>query len=59
MSNAGSMPLPSQHQLRDELETMGRGDVLGPPGGESEELAERTGGDRYLVGVWARIRSAG
>jgi len=58
MSNATSTPLPSQHQLRAELETMVLGDLLGPAGGESEELTERTVRDRYLVGVLAPSRSA-
>jgi len=29
------------------------GDLLGPAGGESEELTERTVRDRYIVGVLA------
>lgn len=49
---------PSQHQLRTELESMVLGDLLGPAGGESEELTERTVRDRYLVGVLAPSRSA-
>jgi hypothetical protein len=51
-------PTPSQHELRAELETMVLGDLLGPAGGESEELTERTVRDRYLVGVLAPSRSA-
>jgi len=35
------------------------GDLLGPAGGEGEELTERTVRDRYLVGVLAPSRSAG
>jgi hypothetical protein len=35
------------------------GDLLGPAGGEGEELTERTVRDRYLVGVMAPSRSAG
>jgi hypothetical protein len=50
---------PSQYQLRAELETMVLGDLLGPAGGESEELTERTVRDRYLVGVLAPSRSSG
>jgi hypothetical protein len=48
-------PIPSQYQLRAELESA----VLGllPAGGESEELAERTVRDRYLVGVLAPSRA--
>lgn len=59
MSIATSTPTPSQHQLRVELEAMVLGDLLGPAGGESEELTERTVRDRYLVGVLAPSRSAG
>ena len=49
---------PSQHQLRAELEHMVLGDLLGPAGGENEELTERTVRDRYLVGVFAPSRGA-
>jgi hypothetical protein len=52
------MPVPSQHRLRAELEAMVLGDLLGPAGGEGEELTERTVRDRYLVGVLAPSRSA-
>ena len=58
MSNVTTTPMPSQHQLRAELEAMVLGDLLGPAGGESEELTERTVRDRYLVGVLAPSRSA-
>ena len=50
---------PSQHQLRAELEAMVLGDLLGPAGGEAEELTERTVRDRYLVGILAPSRSSG
>jgi len=50
--------IPSQHRLRAELEAMVLGDLLGPAGGEAEELTERTVRDRYLVGVLAPSRSA-
>jgi hypothetical protein len=50
--------VPSQYKLRAELESMVLGDLLGPAGGESEELTERTVRDRYLVGVLAPSRSA-
>lgn len=52
-------PIPSQYQLRAELEKMVLGDLLGPAGGESEELTERTVRDRYLVGVLAPSRPIG
>ena len=58
MSNTIKTPMPSQHQLRAELEAMVLGDLLGPAGGEGEELTERTVRDRYLVGVLAPSRSA-
>lgn len=48
--------IPSQHQIRAELEAMVLGDLLGPAGGEDEELTERTVRDRYLVGVLAPSR---
>jgi hypothetical protein len=54
-----TMPQISQYQLRAQLETMVLGDLLGPAGGESEELTERTVRDRYLVGVMAPSRSIG
>ena len=58
MSEAVTGSLPSLHRLRAELEAMVRGDLLGPAGGENEELTERTVRDRYLVGVLAPSRSA-
>jgi hypothetical protein len=51
--------IPSQHQLRAELEAMVVGDLLGPAGGDAEELTERTVRDRYLVGVLAPSRRGG
>lgn len=48
----------TQHQIRAELESMVIGDLLGPAGGENEELIERTVRDRYLVGVLAPSRQA-
>lgn len=51
-------PHISQYQLRAQLEAMVLGDLLGPVGGEGEELTERTVRDRYLVGVMAPSRSA-
>ena len=40
-------------QLRAEMERMVVADLLGPAGGDSEELDERNVRDRYLVGVLA------
>ena len=40
------------------LEEMVAKDLLGPAGGESEELTERNVRDRYLVGVLAPRRKA-
>src|SRR5947208_2414625 len=51
MNQATSNTPPSPHQLRAELEAMVLGDLLGPAGGEHEELTERTVRARYLVGV--------
>ena len=48
---------PSAAEIRAELETMVVGDLLGPAGGESEELTERTVRDRYIVGVLAPSRA--
>ena len=59
MSNTALIDLPSQHQLRAELETMVLGDLLGPAGGQDEELTERNVRDRYLVGILAPSRAAG
>ena len=39
-------------ELRDELEAMIRADLIGPAGGEEEELRERPS-DRYLLGMLA------
>ena len=49
--------LPSPSQLRAELEAMVVGDLLGPAGGESEEITERNVRDRYLIGVLAPSRA--
>src|SRR6516162_6247491 len=48
--------IPSHMKIRDELEQMVLLDLLGPAGGESEEIDERTVRDRYLVGVLAPRR---
>jgi len=48
---------PSPAEIRAELESMVVGDLLGPAGGESEELTERTMRDRYIVGVLAPSRA--
>ena len=53
-----TVAIPSQHQLRAELEAMVLGDLLGPAGGDNEELTERSARDRYLVGVLAPSRGA-
>lgn len=44
---------PSPSALRAELESYVLGDLLGPAGGDGEELTERTVRDRCLVGVFA------
>ena len=48
---------PNPAEIRAELEAMVVGDLLGPAGGESEELTERTVRDRYIVGVLAPSRA--
>ncbi|MEZ6049927.1 MAG: hypothetical protein R3C02_00835 [Planctomycetaceae bacterium] len=48
---------PNAAEIRAELEAMVAGDLLGPAGGESEELTERTVRDRYIVGVLAPSRA--
>jgi hypothetical protein len=52
-------PSLSDMQLRAKLEEMVIGDLLGPAGGEGEELVERNVRDRYLVGVLAPARRSG
>jgi len=49
----------SDMQLRAKLEEMVIGDLLGPAGGENEELFERNVRDRYLVGVLAPAKLSG
>lgn len=49
--------VPNHSEIRAELEAMVIGDLLGPAGGESEELTERTVRDRYIVGVLAPSRA--
>ncbi len=44
---------PSQAAMREELETMVLRDLLGPVGGEEEEVGEDRVRDRYLVGMLA------
>ena len=48
---------PDPRALRDELELLIRAELLGPAGGEREELAEAPS-DRYLVGMLAPRREA-
>ena len=48
--------IPSPTQIRAELEAMVLGDLLGPAGGDIEELTERSVRDRYIVGVLAPSR---
>ena len=49
-------PIPSQHQLRAELEAMVVGDLRRSVGGGKEEQTAQTVPDRYLVGVLAPLR---
>lgn len=47
------LEIPSPLNLRKELDTLVRQDLLGPAGGEREELAERTVRGRYVLGLLA------
>jgi hypothetical protein len=47
---------PSQVQIRDELQRLIVADLLGPAGGEDEEVAEDRVSERYLVGMLAPQR---
>lgn len=53
MSNTLDAAKPSPMQIRAELEGMVVADLLGPVGGETEEIDERNVRDRYLVGILA------
>ena len=48
--------IPSPMKIRDELERMVLADLLGPTGGEAEEMDEPSVRDRYLVGMLAPKR---
>ena len=48
--------IPSQHQLRAELEKMVIADLLGPAAGDQEEITERSVRERYVIGVLAPNR---
>jgi hypothetical protein len=45
--------LPTPYAIRDELEKAVLADLLGPAGGEEEEVDEDSVSDRYLVGLLA------
>ncbi len=45
--------IPSAYKIREELEIAIINDLLGPAGGEDEELDEDSVSDRYLVGLLA------
>lgn len=47
------LPIPDPFTIRDELETLIVRDLLGPAGGEQEEVHEVSVRDRYLVGMLA------
>src|SRR5580704_9968193 len=47
---------PSAMRIRDELEQMVLNDLLGPVGGQEEEIDEPSVRDRYLVGMLAPKR---
>src|SRR5258708_6422385 len=48
-----TLATPSAAQLREELEEMVRRDLLGPAGGEDEELEDDRVYERYLLGALA------
>ena len=48
-----SSNIPSAYKIREELEAAIIADLLGPAGGENEELDEKSVSDRYLVGLLA------
>lgn len=47
------LEIPSLYQIRNELEQAVLNDLLGPAGGEEEEIDEARVSDRYLVGLLA------
>jgi hypothetical protein len=51
-----TLQAPSQAQIRDELQRLILADLLGPAGGEDEEVAENRVSERYLVGMLAPQR---
>lgn len=53
MTDQMTSNIASHHAIRAELESMVLKDLLGPAGGEHEEITERSVRDRYLVGVLA------
>src|SRR5258708_38954783 len=57
MSETAFSKPPSPLQLRDELEAKVLKELLGPAGGEAEEIIESPG-TRYLVGVLAPRKRA-
>jgi hypothetical protein len=48
--------LPTAYEIRDELEKAVLADLLGPAGGEEEEVDEDSVSDRYLVGLLAPLQ---
>ncbi|GAC1366475.1 MAG: DISARM system helicase DrmA [Ktedonobacteraceae bacterium] len=52
-SPAPILAAPSPARMRDELEDMVLRDLLGPAGGEEEEVDEQRVRDRYLIGLLA------
>ena len=56
-SNELKESIPSPLQLREMLEERAVKELLGPVGGEEEEVSERIR-DRYLVGILAPRRRA-
>lgn len=48
-----TVPLPSEHEMREELHRAVLADLLGPAGGEFEEIKGPAVHDRYLIGKLA------
>lgn len=52
-SKGSMLRVPTPYELREELQKLVLADLLGPAGGEEEEVDERNVRDRYLVGMLA------
>ncbi len=57
MSEASPLPRPSARQVREELERLVLGDLLGPKGGVRDEELTEAPRDWYLIGMLAPRRT--